>query len=527
MKPHRLRMTHSLLLAYGMYKKLEVYRPHPASQQELERFHASDYVDFIRRVTPDNAKEYLHQLQRFNLGPYTDCPVFDGMYDYCSVYAGGSIDGAMKLNHGQVDIAINWSGGLHHAKKSEASGFCYINDIVLSILELLRFHPRVLYIDIDIHHGDGVEEAFYTTDRVMTVSFHKFGDFFPGTGDFKDDGAERGKHYAVNVPLNDGIDDRSYVALFKAVISKVMEVYRPTVVVLQCGADSLTGDRLGCFNLTVKGHGECVRYVKSFGLPLLVLGGGGYNIRNVSRCFGTDTRVLTDRGFLFLHEIEQRLQAGQQLLYACYDKASDSLVYGSGQLQYASNDEGVLYNMSHPVERRAFAAAASAAAAATAGPSRTAQPMPASAADDGSEKSEERRDVMSSDDEDGRSPRELSNHFSLRVTGDHDLYVQVGANDGVRCSSLSVSNGGDGKAHELPFAKMQVKDAMQWSMTRQLAAASNGLIAPAGAVEAQLAPLAFTSRPQIEAFMEIYGQHRLHRQPSCCACPPLSPRLTG
>ena len=198
----------------------------------------------------------------------------------------------MKLNHGMVDIAINWSGGLHHAKKSEASGFCYINDIVLAILELLKYHPRVLYIDIDIHHGDGVEEAFYTTDRVMTVSFHKFGDFFPGTGDFKDEGAERGKHYSVNVPLNDGIDDRSYTALFKAVISKVMEVYRPTVVVLQCGADSLTGDRLGCFNLTVKGHGECVKYVKSFGLPLLVLGGGGYNIRNVSRSAAT----LTDMG---------------------------------------------------------------------------------------------------------------------------------------------------------------------------------------------------------------------------------------
>ena len=101
MKPHRLRMTHSLLLAYGMYKKMEVYRPHPASQAELERFHASDYVDFIRRVTPDNSKEFLHQLQKYNLGPFTDCPIFDGMYDYCSVYAGGSIDGALKFNHGQ------------------------------------------------------------------------------------------------------------------------------------------------------------------------------------------------------------------------------------------------------------------------------------------------------------------------------------------------------------------------------------------------------------------------------------------
>ena len=89
------------------------------------------------------------------------------------------------MNRGLCDIAINWAGGLHHAKKAEASGFCYVNDIVLGILELLRYYARVLYIDIDVHHGDGVEEAFYTTDRVMTVSFHKYGEFFPGTGELK------------------------------------------------------------------------------------------------------------------------------------------------------------------------------------------------------------------------------------------------------------------------------------------------------------------------------------------------------
>ena len=107
----------------------------------------------------------------------------------------------MKLNKGQSDVSINWAGGLHHAKKCEASGFCYANDIVLAILELLKHHARVLYLDIDIHHGDGVEEAFYTTDRVMTVSFHKFGDFFfPGTGDVKDVGVKQGKYYRCPDP---------------------------------------------------------------------------------------------------------------------------------------------------------------------------------------------------------------------------------------------------------------------------------------------------------------------------------------
>lgn len=144
---------------------------------------------------------------------------------------------------------------------------------------------RVLYIDIDIHHGDGVEEAFYTTDRVMTVSFHKFGDYFPGTGDVRDVGYGKGKYYSLNVPLDDGIDDESYQSLFKPIMSKVMEVFQPGAVVLQCGADSLSGDRLGCFNLSVKGHAECVRFMRSFNVPLLLVGGGGYTIRNVARCW--------------------------------------------------------------------------------------------------------------------------------------------------------------------------------------------------------------------------------------------------
>ena len=119
--------------------------------------------------------------QRFNVGE--DCPVFDGLYEYCQTYTGGSLGGAARLNQGAADVVVNWAGGLHHAKKGEASGFCYTNDIVLAILELLKVHPRVLYVDIDIHHGDGVEEAFYLTNRVMTLSFHQSGNnFFPRTG---------------------------------------------------------------------------------------------------------------------------------------------------------------------------------------------------------------------------------------------------------------------------------------------------------------------------------------------------------
>ncbi len=110
-------------------------------------------MSFLNQVSPDNAKRFEAELSKFNIGEYTDCPVFDGVFSFCSTYAGSSLDGAIRLNHNACDIAINWSGGLHHAKKSEASGFCYINDCVLGILELLKYHPRVLYIDIDVHHG--------------------------------------------------------------------------------------------------------------------------------------------------------------------------------------------------------------------------------------------------------------------------------------------------------------------------------------------------------------------------------------
>lgn len=274
----------------------EVYRPRLATPNEFRNFHANDYVDFLQRVTPNNSHEFSKQLTKFNVGRSGgDCPLFDGLFEFCQLYTGGSIDGARKLMADTADITINWAGGLHHAKKCEASGFCYVNDIVLAILELLKYFARVLYIDIDVHHGDGVEEAFYVTDRVMTVSFHKFGDmFFPGTGDVWDKGSGAGEYYAVNFPLKDGICDDNYEGVFKPIISKVIEMFRPSAIVLQCGADSLANDRLGCFNLTIKGHGKCVQYVKGFGLPTLVLGGGGYNIRSVARCWAYETALLLD-----------------------------------------------------------------------------------------------------------------------------------------------------------------------------------------------------------------------------------------
>ena len=182
---------------------------------------------------------------------------------------------------------------MHHAKKNEASGFCYVNDIVLAILELLKVHQRVLYIDIDIHHGDGVEEAFYHRPR-PDGELYSLGEYFPGTGHLQDVGQHRGKYYSVNVPLKDGIDDESYNLLFKPIMAKVMEI-TPRRGGVPVGRGSLTGDRLGCFNPSIRGHAECLKYMTTFGVPLLVLGGGGYTIRNVARCWTYETGCLLGR----------------------------------------------------------------------------------------------------------------------------------------------------------------------------------------------------------------------------------------
>ncbi|KAJ6230904.1 histone deacetylase rpd3 [Anaeramoeba flamelloides] len=291
MKPRRIKLAHDLITGYGLHKKMKVYPINKSTNEDLTNYHSKEYIEFLRFITPDNEDIFDGMLKTYNIGE--DSPIFDGLFKFSQISAGGSIDGARKLNNGETDIAINWAGGLHHAKKKEASGFCYVNDIVLGILELLKCHPRVLYIDIDIHHGDGVEEAFKKTNRVMTCSFHKYGyGYFPGTGNVKDIGIGEGENYAVNFPLDNGMCDQSYLNIFKKTIDAIMKYYQPTAIVLQCGADTLAHDELGCFNLTLKGHGACVQYVKGIGKPLLVLGGGGYTPKNVAKCWTYETSLL-------------------------------------------------------------------------------------------------------------------------------------------------------------------------------------------------------------------------------------------
>jgi len=163
MKSQRIRLTHKLVIAYGLYKKMKIFRPLLIDKEEMRNFHSDAYVKFLKKINIENKQLLPKEIDCFNID--LDCPIFDGLWRFSQASVGGSLGCAYQLNQEMVDITINWTGGLHHAKKSEAGGFCYVNDAVLAILELLKRHKRVLYIDIDIHH-------VHTHKRKKKLHFH-------------------------------------------------------------------------------------------------------------------------------------------------------------------------------------------------------------------------------------------------------------------------------------------------------------------------------------------------------------------
>ncbi|KAF0894651.1 hypothetical protein E2562_001944 [Oryza meyeriana var. granulata] len=324
MVPARVAMAHSLVGVYGMLGDMRRLRTRPATEAEIRRYHSPEYVGLLRDLTPESyannasLRQKAQEHHGIGVGGDADCPAFARLWEYCRGYAGGSLAAARAVVDGASDIAINWSGGMHHACHAKASGFCYVNDIVLAINELLDCFRRVIYVDIDAHHGDGVQEAFVDSNRVMTLSFHRYDTkgcrkwFFPGSGDVDEIGKDTGRYYSLNVPLDAGVGDDEYHKLFKPVVGKAMEVFQPEAIVLQCGADSLSGDRLGGMELSVRGHAECVSYLRSFNLPLLLLGGGGYTINHVASTWCYETAVAIGKERELPDEIPRH---GYELFY--------------------------------------------------------------------------------------------------------------------------------------------------------------------------------------------------------------------
>jgi len=198
-----------------------------------------------------------------------------------------------KILSGEADIAFSISGGLHHAMPAKASGFCVFNDPVIGIRRLLEKFRRVAYVDIDAHHGDGVQAAFYEDNRVLTISVHESGKWlFPGTGFLEECGEGAGRGYSVNLPLAPGTGDEIYLDAFEAVVPLAVSDFQPEVVVLQMGADSHFQDPLAHLMLSVQGWRKVVERIGSFGLPTVALGGGGYNLSSVCRMWTVAAAAL-------------------------------------------------------------------------------------------------------------------------------------------------------------------------------------------------------------------------------------------
>ncbi|XP_077399578.1 histone deacetylase 8 isoform X2 [Vanacampus margaritifer] len=288
--PNRASMVHSLIEAYGLLQHMSIVKPQVATMEEMAQFHSDVYLDHLHKISQDGDND---DPQSTDYGLGYDCPIVEGIFDYAATVAGATLTAAKCLLDHKYHVAINWAGGWHHAKKDQASGFCYVNDAVLGILKLREKFDRVLYVDVDLHHGDGVEEAFSFTSKVMTVSLHKFSPgFFPGTGDVTDVGLCKGRWFSVNVPLEDGIQDDRYYQIFTSIMPNVRAHFNPDAVVMQLGADTMAGDPMCSFNMTPPGVAKCLQHVLQWRLPTLLLGGGGYNLANTARCWTHLTAVL-------------------------------------------------------------------------------------------------------------------------------------------------------------------------------------------------------------------------------------------
>ncbi|MGH0157021.1 UNVERIFIED_CONTAM: hypothetical protein FKN15_048404 [Acipenser sinensis] len=260
--------------------------------EEMAAFHTDSYLEHLHKVGEEGDDDDPKSIE-YGLG--YDCPATEGIYDYAAAVGGATLTAAQCLIDRTCKVAINWAGGWHHARNvltevhaafnpeavvlqlgadtMAGDPMCSFNMTPVGVGKCLQY---VLQWELPaLILGGGVEDAFSFTSKVMTVSLHKFSPgFFPGTGDVSDTGLGKGRWYAVNVPLQDGIQDDKYYQVFQSVLTEVHAAFNPEAVVLQLGADTMAGDPMCSFNMTPVGVGKCLQYVLQWELPALILGGG-------------------------------------------------------------------------------------------------------------------------------------------------------------------------------------------------------------------------------------------------------------
>jgi acetoin utilization protein AcuC len=296
----RTALAIDLIRAYDALSEEEMLPGRVAEVEELAWFHTQDYIAALR-AAEENGRLQSEDRERYQLGT-AENPYFDHLFTIPARATGGSIQAAEEVIAGRV--AFNPAGGMHHARAGSAQGFCYFNDPVLGILRLRQTGWRVLYVDVDAHHGDGVEEAFIGDPEVLTLSLHMDTAYaypFRGGG-LTDCGSAAGGHATINVPLPQGTHDAEYRMLFDAVWEPALKKFRPDAVVLQAGTDMLAADPLGkldisteCF-LDIAGKIIAISPRHADGTPrLLVTGGGGYHPLLLARAWTGLWALLSGR----------------------------------------------------------------------------------------------------------------------------------------------------------------------------------------------------------------------------------------
>ena len=294
--PVRLELTIRLATELGVLDGVPLLVPQAASESELYRAHAAEYVEAVRQA-PMAGSDIGHGLGT------EDNPVFSGMHEASSLVVGSTLLGARMIAAGETSRAVNIAGGLHHAMRASASGFCVYNDCSVAISWLLdNGFDRVAYVDTDVHHGDGVQTCFYGDPRVLTVSLHQHPfTLWPGTGYSAETGEGPADGAAVNIPLPPRTGDSGWLRAFNAIVPSLLGEFRPQILVTQCGVDSHEEDPLADLSLSVDGHREIYRSLRALadehaGGRWLAVGGGGYQlIRVVPRSWTHLLATVLDR----------------------------------------------------------------------------------------------------------------------------------------------------------------------------------------------------------------------------------------
>jgi acetoin utilization protein AcuC len=297
LRPERLRDTWEMLHAYSAFDapEVRVVPPRLPGDDELATFHTVEYIEAVRQLSQGQPSQ--NHPARYNFGP-GDNPVFQGMFETEALKVGAGLVGAELLLNDEVDVAFSFAGGLHHAAPNFASGFCVFGDAAIAIKRMLAEGRRVAYIDIDAHHGDGVQAAFYNNPDVLTISFHESGQYiFPGTGFTHELGQDVGRGFSVNVPLLPYTDDDSFIWAFDQLVPPLLERFTPDIVVAQLGVDAHWRDPLTHLALTTHGFEALFRRIHSLSPRWLAVGGGGYDRSVVPRAWTLAWGVMSGQTF--------------------------------------------------------------------------------------------------------------------------------------------------------------------------------------------------------------------------------------